>query len=680
MNYLLVVPYLDATYKNRIANYTVTLKGEDGEILATYYRDGVNITGSNYYILPFPETKGVKSVTVALGEKTGGPRVSVSEIAFYESENLVSGIADLFTDGTFTQLKSTVKQEQITNLKNRLSALGSFYLDLARLTDELNLAQALLNKDSDALGLVKNDFQSRSTSAAADQAAGQSASDLQPLGVTAQAGTTVAIYAELPSDATVYVVPTQFYGESGVWKGTPVALENGRNYITVQQIGSLGGRGGPLYITYSGSHPEQIKLQVRVVNNAWEMPVLELSDWYSMGESARKDAIRTYVQELSSYVAALPTSGLNTNVRNATEISTPSVLLSLPADQVLSGLKSAGSDEDAMVNAMYQNVLAWEEELFIANKVQGIIDSNATLTSYQYPMTTRQNIRYMRMFAGAFMYAAGNHIGVEYGSTSALVQGKPTSATGKGNANGLFGWGIAHEIGHNMDKLGKAEITNNIYSLALQAWDGSSMALNTRLTEDGRWETIFNKAAQGRPGSANNVFVQLGMYWWLHLAYDDAQPLAFYNQFFKLWKSGAHSGYTYDERVALIASQVADRNLTEFFTRWGMTLSDEVKGMLDDYQTESRAIWYLNDASRTYRLNSGSAASGSATVSASANESKVTLTISHTDSDKILGYEIRRNNVVIGFTTESTYVDDLGAANNLTYTYSVVPVDMPRSP
>ena len=175
MNYLLVVPYLDATYKNRIANYTVTLKGEDGEILATYYRDGVNITGSNYYILPFPETKGVKSVTVALGEKTGGPRVSVSEIAFYESENLVSGIADLFTDGTFTQLKSTVKQEQITDLKNRLSALGSFYLDLARLTDELNLAQALLNKDSDALGLVKNDFQSRSTSAAADQAAGQTA-------------------------------------------------------------------------------------------------------------------------------------------------------------------------------------------------------------------------------------------------------------------------------------------------------------------------------------------------------------------------------------------------------------------------------------------------------------------------------------------------------------------------
>lgn len=683
MNYLLLVPYLDNAYKNRIGNYTVTLKGEGGETLATYYREGLNITGSNYYILPFPETKGVKSVTLALGEKTGGPRVSISEIAFYNSDTLSEDIAALFTDGSFTQLQSHVEQADITALKDRLSALSSFYLDLARLTDELNLAQALLDKDSDALGVVKNDFQSRSASAAADKASGQTASDLQPLGVTARANATVAIYAELPDDATVYVVPTQFYGESGVWKGTPVALKNGRNYITVEKIGSsTDTRGGALYLTYAGSHPEDIKVQVRGDSNVFSMPVLELSAWYTMGESARKDAIRTYVQELSALVESLSQSGVSgdswkVTIRNATEISTPSVLLSLPADQVLAGLKGVGNDENAMVNTMYQNVLAWEEELFIANKVQGIIDSNAALTSYQYPMTTRQNIRYMRMFAGAFMYAAGNHIGVEYGSTSALAQGKPTSATGKGNANGLFGWGIAHEIGHNMDKLGRAEITNNIYSLALQAWDGSSMALDTRLTEDGRWAQIFDKVAQARPGTANNVFVQLGMYWQLHLAYDEAaQPLAFFNEFFQLWKSGEYgSGYSYDERVALIASQVADRNLTEFFTRWGMTLSDSVKDMLDDYPAENRAIWYLNDASRTYRLGSGSAASGTASVSASVNESKVTLTISHTDGDKILGYEIRRNGKAIAFTTQTTYVDDLGAANNLAYTYSVVPVD-----
>ena len=110
-----------------------------------------------------------------------------------------------------------MEQGDITALKERLSALSSFYLDLTRLQDELDLAQALLDKESDALGLVKDHFQSRSTSAAADQAAGQTASDLQPLGITVKAGSTVAIYAELPDDAAVYVVPTQFYGESGVW-------------------------------------------------------------------------------------------------------------------------------------------------------------------------------------------------------------------------------------------------------------------------------------------------------------------------------------------------------------------------------------------------------------------------------------------------------------------------------
>ena len=411
------------------------------------------------------------------------------------------------------------------------------------------------------------------------------------------------------------------------------------------------------------------------------MPVLELSGWYSMNDTQRKDAIRAYVQALSSHLSGLSGADMTTDIRNATETSTPSVLLSLPADQALAGLKGVGNDENAMVETMYNNILAWEEELFVANKVQGIIDADTALTGYQYPMTTRQNIRYMRMFAGAFMYAAGNHVGVEYGSTAALVQGKPTSATQGKAENGLFGWGIAHEIGHNMDKLGKAECTNNIYSLAMQAWDGGAMKLSTRLTADGRWEAIFNKVAQGRPGAANNVFVQLGLYWQLHLAYDDASdPLAFYNAFFKAWKANEYSGYTYDERVALIASKVADRDLTEFFTRWGMTLGADTKAILDDYQKETRAIWYLNDASRNYRLESGAAASGTAALKASVSESKVTMTITHTDADKILGYEIRRNGKAIAFTTGATYVDDLGAANNLAYTYSVVPVDKLGNP
>ena len=685
MNYLILVPYLGGGHKNAIKNYSITAKDAEGNVLTSGSYRASAMTAQNYLVLPFPAVKGVKSLTVGLAEWEGnGSRVSVSEAAFYQSDSLPEDIAALFANDSFTKLRGGVTGAEIDALESRLSEKSSFYLDVDLLRDELSLARSLL-AGQNALGVVSDGFQSRSSTL--DAAYGQSASDLQPLGVSVavpnavQAGTTpsttVAIYAELPGDAPVYIVPTQFYGESGIWRGAAIQLTRGRNYLSIPQIGSLTDeRGGVLYLTYAGSNPGAIRLQIRGGANVVPIPVLELSGWYDLPEDQRRTVISAYVEELERHAASLGSGNLTRNVRNATEISTPSVLLSLPADQVLAGLQGVGSSREAMAEAMYQNVLAWEEELFVANKVQGIIASDAALTGYRYPMTTRQNIRYMRMFPGAFMYAAGNHIGIEYGSAAGLTRGRPSAQTGQGSANGLFGWGIAHEIGHNMDKLGRAEITNNIYALAIQAWVGGSMELNTRLTNSNIWQGVYDKVSVGRPGAAGSVFVQLGMYWQLHLAYDGAEePLAFYNAFFRKWKSGEFSSYSYDDRVALIASSVAERNLSEFFTRWGMTLGDEAAREMAKWEPETRALWYFNDSSRSYRLAGGAANAGVTALSASVTESNVTLTITNTDAESILGYEVRRSGRAIGFTTGDTYTDSLGAANNLTYAYSVVPVD-----
>lgn len=678
MNYAILVPYLGGSHKYALKTYTVTAWNSAGELLldnAQYNARSMD-PNKNYLVLTFPLLEDVAKLSFTLNEREGnGCRVSISDMAFYKSDTLPDEIASLFADGSFTALRPGATAGAIAALSARLDAKADFYLDPARLRDELSLASALLAGNTSALGLIKGDFQSRG--AARDAACGQSASDLQPLGVTARAGSVVAVYASLPGDAPVYVTPTQFYGESGIWRGGAVKLENGRNYIYVPKIGSLSDeRGGPLYLSYAGGNPGAIKLQVRLDQNSFAMPVLELSGWYNLGEAARRDIIRAYVTELQTYVAALKLSKPGTDIRNATEISTPSVLLSLPADRALAGLSGIGASVDEMTQAMYQNVLAWEDVLYVANQVQGIVPAGGARTdSYRYPMSTRQNIRYMRMFAGAFMYAAGNHIGIGYGSAQGMVCGRPVSQTGAGNANGLFGWGIAHEIGHNMDKLGRAEITNNIYSLAVQAWDGGSMARPTRLTLSNIWPAVYDKTAQGRPGSAGNVFVQLGMYWQLHLAYDGAaKPLDFYNRFFTAWKSGSYSGYSYDERVALIASQTAGRNLTEFFTRWGLILGDGAQAELAKLPAETRAVWYLNDGSYAYRLQNGSPFRGRVSASASVSQNHATVSISGGD-DTVLGYEILRDGSPIGFTTGSAYVDDLGAANNLTYSYSVIPVD-----
>ena len=665
MNYVILVPYLGDNHKYALNTYRIDAVDENGvQILEETLYAAPRMTDKNYLILPFDAVKGVKSLTVQLNEREGnGFRVSASEMAFYKSDSLPDDILALFTDETLTEIRTGVSEGDITALEERLTEKESFFLDVDLLRQELELAKKLL-ADPSALGLVKNDFQSRS--GRADSTYGQSASDLQPLGISAKAGATVAIYAQLPEGETVSIVPTQYYGESGIWRGTSVQLRNGRNYIDIPKIGSLTDpRGGPLYVTYSGEHPEQIKLHVLPNEKAAIIPVLELSSWYGMDETARRAAISAYVTALEAHVAKNGTNP-ETNVFNTTEISTPSVLLSLPANKILDGLGT-----DNKVETMYQNILAWEETLFVANKVQGIIGSADTLAGYRYPMQTRQNIRYMRMFAGAFMYAAGNHVGIGYGSASALAQGRPTSS---GDPM-LFGWGIAHEIGHNMDKLGKAEITNNIYALAIQAWDGRSMEKLTRLTNSGIWQKIFDKVSVGRPGAAGNVFVQLGMYWQLHLAYDTkAEPLKFFNTFFKAWKDKnvcSNSNFSGDDRFAVIAAQTAEHDLTSFFEHWGLTLSDAAKTEIQKLAKESRAIWYLNDESWI----NGTAGTGNTTVSAAVEGSKVTLTINNDASGTIQGYEVRRDGVAIGFTTTNTYTDDLGAANNRTYKYSVVPVD-----
>ena len=107
--------------------------------------------------------------------------------------------------------------------------------------------------------------------------------------------------------------------------------------------------------------------------------------------------------------------------------------------------------------------------------------------------TSRLNIRYQRMFAGAFMYAGGLHIGIEWGSVPALGGSKPieTDENGKAleNQDGqYFGWGISHEIGHiiNEGAYAYAETTNNYYPQLAKSRDSND---TTRFS----YEDVYKK-------------------------------------------------------------------------------------------------------------------------------------------------------------------------------------------
>lgn len=685
------VPRLDGSYRSNLRVYTVTvwrtgedqngpgtllvpspLTGGSGSNVRTWKGVQGNPSASGFGVLPFEAVTGVTKIAVSI-EQVGYSAVSLSELLFLAYDpayDLQAQIDALFADELRTTLAAGVDEAKIAALEARLNGEErAYYLYPTVMADELALARELLA--GQRRGVVLNGIDSRS--AAADQQNyGQSGSDLQPLGVAAKAGSQVVVYVSgIPEGESVTVHGTQYYAEASAWKAEMGRLENGRNVLTVPNIGSqTTQRGGSLYLSYAGTAPEGIRLHVR---GGTDIPVLELDNWYTMDEAARRSVIRSYVSELAAYTASLGSSGLETNCLNVTEISMPTVLLSIPASSVQ---KNSGQTEDERVETLYQNTLAWEQLMHIANTTQGIDN-----TLDKGDMQTRQNVRYMQMFAGAFMYAAGSHIGIGFGSSGGMVVGKPVEQMTAGAAsNGLFGWGIAHEVGHNMDKLGKAEITNNLFSLMIQTYDGKQNTLTSRL-ENG-YDQIFTRVAEGQPGMSNSVFVQLGLYWQLHLAYDNGtQPLDFYNRFFKLWKSGTVTAASEDDRFALIAAQTANTDLTEFLTRWGLRLSPETRQTLSAYPKESRAIWYLNDQSRRDRLSGVQPASGSLTATAAlSGEKEVVLTITPSITGNIQGYEIRRNGRSIAFTAGTTYTDVISSANHRTYTYEVVAYDTLGNP
>ena len=79
--------------------------------------------------------------------------------------------------------------------------------------------------------------------------------------------------------------------------------------------------------------------------------------------------------------------------------------------------------------------------------------------------------------------------------------------------------------------------------------------------------------------------------------------------------------------MARTASAVANRNLTEFFTRWGMTLSEGTRAALAKYPAESRALWYLSDQSRRDWLANIPAGQGTVSLTAALEGEKAVIQV-----------------------------------------------------
>lgn len=676
-----------------------------------------------YYLVKFQEPIVTSRIKVGVGQYSGRQKVTIAEIRFHKYDSLEHDILGLYADDLFITLKEGVTEDTIRELEERLETpdpvCGELHPDYVALKKELETARTLL--ETEGLGGVIPIDPTIAAGRNKGIAVG-GVTTIQPLGVTAAAGEKIVVYVGNPgmktgSSTKLSLVYTQQHAESDGLSQS-VSLKIGRNELTVPSLLSTKvEKGGALYVQYNGDDPEDA-YAVRVSGGS-TFPVLNV---YRVTAEERTRRVREYIKELKDYVGKLSSAhgtlhagGGNASVKydyqqttcilNMTDIVTDYMMFSVPASQVLEGLGSS-AQEETLLNSLY----AMDRMMLLFYQHKGLTDSFAEGTSsavieqnhlpYGY-----LNIRYMKMFAGAFMYAAGNHIGIEWGSVPGLVKSVPVTsdAAGRYQSGSYFGWGIAHEIGHqiNQSAYAHAEVTNNYFSVLAQAKDRND-------TVRFQYEKVFDKVTSGAVGYADNVFTQLGMYWQLHLAYDRDYNFKMYGNYQEIREHLFYArvdGYARnpasapgnlqipgnrDQAFMRLASAAAERDLTDFFVRWGMRPDSGTKAYMGQFPKEERAVYYVDDDARVYEMEHGSQGGfhkkdvvTSVQVRPDAN-GDVTLQItSSAPEGQLQGYEITRvfrewgeeRREVAGFTRTGSFTDSVSFAANHVITYEITAID-----
>ncbi len=687
-----------------------------------------------YYMVKFPQAVNAKKIQFGIAKYSAAGDITISEVYFYYYDDVFDQIMALYEDDLHTILKPDVCQETIDALRARINTpdevSGEYHPDREMLERELKTAEDILK--ASGLGTPITVHGTITTNDVARGFGGLNA--WQPLGVVAAAEEKIVVYVGHSTKKTgentdLQLIATQFYSEADAVGSKGIALKIGANEITVPKIWSKNlESGGALYVQYTGkSAGDQYAVRV---SGGVKVPVLDL---YRVSDKEERLAkTREYVEKLGEYVSAMEENhkkahqgefssklvnmeyDRTTCILEAADILSDTMLLSLPAAAIWEGSGKNGTSVEARAQTILNSVDAMEGMMYLFYQHKGL-NSSAAKEIDRIP-AGHQNIRCQRMFSGAFMYAAGNHIGIGWGSTAGMVTGAPVTvdANGKSISGSYFGWGIAHEIGHciNQNTYSIAEITNNYFAVLAQAKDTND---SVRF----KYDEVYKKVTSGAKGQASNVFTQLGMYWQLHLAYDNGYNYKTYpnheeqlaNLFFARVDSYSRTPENApkpggialslpgdkEQNLMRLACAAAEKNILEFFERWGMTPDEGTRSYAGQFETETRAIYYVNDEARVYRKESGKRSSldvadrihavGDDVKAKPVGDNRVEISLNYkniTEAD-VLGYEIVRCTISkgetvrqpVGFVTGSSgaFTDTIATMNNRTVFYEITLID-----
>lgn len=611
-----------------------------------------------YHILKLPKPINAKKIKVEIG---GGDWQTISELMFYKYDSIEDDIKSLYADDLRLEIAKDATQNKINSLYERVNTKDpesdEYHPDRNRLLKELDNAQKLFNDKEVSANITTLDASIRTDKVGPSLGMENSYQSLgsvaRPNGVKAEEKEKITLYMGSSDPNTrVDIAFLQNYGQPGQYISRTYNIGPGVTEIEIPTISSADvEKGGQVMarVTY-GSTNADIKIRL---SNVHEIPKLNVNNLINdiSKEKEVKDAIRTYIGELKTYVNELEgkypatvtdeektdniyTYDKTTSILNTTDIEGDRFTLTLPATEIHKGItEGLAGNEDKEVERVYNALLAWEQEVKVAYAKKGVFEKvkdfngdgniddkdNKYFNLHKAPLT-RVNVKYQRMMMGAAAYASSHHIGVGFGSSS-YIQGVPYKFDDKGNVTNekdarLYGTLMGHEIGHAMDIPQRIypETSNNLLASITE----TMMNENNPMTS-GQMKALYEKVTSNTEGLSTNRSVVLGMLWQPYLAYEDNDTykmlltdfdedtsndsyFAKLNRAYREMTSEELKNGDRDQYLIRMTSKVAKKNLSRFYAAHGIMPNAETLAYLSKFEEEKRPIQYINDEARRMRI------------------------------------------------------------------------------
>ncbi len=464
---------------------------------------------------------------------------SASEFLIFRLDKKRLEIDGLFTDGSFSALKTDKKGKFPSDIRKQIAKLRA-KTENPQYLAELRIAESLLKKTKD---LKRKVFQVLSKPSAREEwntfQTGFPWCGYQPTGLTIAEGETFAVYVEAGyGDPVPDLVINDL--KCGNWnRQARFTLSRGRNYLKAPISGIL-------------------YLENRTAPNPENLPIIHIEDahfmpFFQLGKTTAKEWIQMW-REINLYGMA--------------ELSS----------------------EHILITASIENMTRWlDDPARLLNEYEFLADRYAELMGFSDKDENAVHHRprcvmHLTEVDHMFMYATAFRTAFHRDAMKPVLN----------SADFLNdGWGPWHELGHihQMPHYcfdGMTEVTVNIYSLHMQTSLKQKARIDTpemqkKLTE------YFARSSRNYH-EEEDVFMKLAMFWQLKMAFGKD----FFPKLHRHYRENPLDLSDDNEKVQYfmkIASEISGYDLEPFFTAWGLPVEMDSRRAMRNFKPLKKSIW-----------------------------------------------------------------------------------------